>query len=225
VVLVLVAIALGALSRSSLFTIEHVTLEGLERLSEEHVRTLADVPEDATLLRFPGGEVADRVESDPWIKEAVVSRDFPDTMRIRVVEREAAALVDLGVEYLAVDGEGFIIERRSLEETSSLIVIRDVDGLDPSIGRQTSSESLLNALEVLAGLSSDLRAETRALSAPTIDETALITTEGVEVLFGGATDVSQKDTVILSILEEQGETVVFIDVRTVDRPVWRGLGD
>ena len=45
------------------------------------------------------------------------------------------------------------------------------------------------------------------------------------MFFGLAEDVAKKDTVARSILEAQADTVVFIDVRVVDRPLTRGLND
>ncbi len=221
----LLLVGLIALYDSSLFTVERIEVTGNERLTADEVRVLARLPEDATLLRFPADEVRERIEADPWVAAASVSRDFPDTMLIRVEEREPAALVDLGEEYLLVDGDGYVIEYQSLEETTALIVIRDVGDLDSKVGRRSTSEGLHNALLILAGLSPEMRAKVRAISVASIDETALLTTDGVEIFFGVAEDISKKDLVAREILEEQVGRVVFIDVRTVDRPIWRGLED
>jgi cell division protein FtsQ len=218
-----VVVSCVLLYNSSLFPVKSVEVTGNERLTEAHVRDLAAVPSDATLLRFPADEVGERVKADPWVASVSVSRDFPDTMQIRVVEREPAALVDLVEEYLVVDADGHMIERRSLEETTALVVIRDVEGIDPTPGRRSTSEGLRNALDILTRLSEEMRSQTRAISVPTIDETALLTNEGVEIFFGIAEDVEKKDLVAREILAEQAGAVVFIDVRAVDRPIWRGL--
>ena len=218
-----VLVACGFLYNAPIFPVKNVEVTGTSRLDAEAVRTLARVPEDATLLRFPADEVAERVEADPWVETASVTRDFPDTMQIRVEEREPAALVDMLDEYLIVDAEGYIIEARSLEETTALVVIRDLEGMDPTPGRRSTSEGLHNALAVLADLSDELRAMTRAVSVATIDETALLTTDGVEIFVGLAEDVAKKDVIAREILAEQSGRVVFIDVRSVERPIWRGL--
>ena len=41
---------------------------------------------------------------------------------------------------------------------------------------------------------------------------------------GAATQMDKKDFLARRILADQKGKVVFIDVRSVDRPVWRGLG-
>ncbi|GAB4273674.1 MAG: hypothetical protein Kow0056_01000 [Coriobacteriia bacterium] len=222
----IVFVGCAALYNSDIFPVKTVEVTGVQNLTVEHVLELAQVPEDATLLRFPKDEVRERVEADPWVARVAVTRDFPDTMRIRVEEREPIALVDMLDEYLVVDAEGFVIEKRSLATTdTALVVIRDIEGLDPSAGRKTSSEPLLNALAVYRSLSDELKAQLRAISAPSIDETALLTNDGIEVFVGKAEDMEKKDAVIREIIKDQGEGVIFIDVRTVDRPIVRGLSD
>lgn len=84
---------------------------------------------------------------------------------------------------------------------------------------------LLNALKVLTGISNELRVQVRAVSAPSVDETGLMTKDGVEVLMGSSEEITKKDAIVRKILSEQRGKVVFIDVRTTSRPVSRGLGE
>jgi len=69
----------------------------------------------------------------------------------------------------------------------------------------------------------ELHGKVRAVSAPSIDETTLITSDNVEVLLGEAIELPKKDLIVLRILREQAGAVVFIDVRNTERPVSRGL--
>lgn len=209
--------------RSPLFAIGRVEVVGARNLSSARVRALAAVPPDATLIRFPADAVAARVASDPWVAEVSVSRLFPDGMRIRVTERVPLALVDAGSVFWLADGNGYIIAQRTAESTATLPVVRDVPGLDLRAGRRTTSEPLLNALKVLGGISSALRSQVRLITAPSIDGTTLLTRDRVEIVFGEASDVALKDERARMILDEQRGRVVSIDVRTVDRPTWRGL--
>jgi cell division protein FtsQ len=223
VAVVLVVLACVLLQRSTLFTVTTVEVAGAERLTEEEIRAIADVPDDATLLRFPADDVRERLLAQPWIAGVSVNRDFPDTMVITVTERTPAALIDLGQQYWIVDADGYVLQEQSLEETSALVVVRDVEDVTASVGSRVEDEELLNALAVLSGLSDELRAQVRTVSAVSVDETALITEDGIEILFGEATDVERKDVVAREILEQQEGIVVFVDVRTVDVPVWRGI--
>ncbi len=218
-----VVIGCVTLYRSPFLAVRRVEVVGNEHISQARVRQLAAVPADATLIRFPADAVADRVAKDPWIASVTVSRLFPDGMRIRVTERVPVAMVDAGSTFWLIDRTGMVIDKRSVEQTASAVVVRDVPGLDPKPGRRTSSEALMNAVAVLQGISDRLRSQIGSVSAPSIDATTLYTRDRVEIVFGDAADAAIKDALVLRILDEHRGKVVSIDVRTIDRPTWRGL--
>ncbi len=226
ITVVAVVAGMTALYRSQLFSIDDVQVIGAERLTADAVRGRAEVPTDATLLRYPAKEIKERLLAYAWIAEAQVTRDFPHTLRIRIVERKPIASVDTGDTFWAVDKTGMVLGEQSLEQTSTLPIVRDIPGLDLKSGRASTSEILINALGVLSGISDELRAELRAVSAPSIDETTLLTTENVEILIGEASELETKSLRALTIMREHAGKVVFIDVRSTERDaVWRGLDE
>jgi cell division protein FtsQ len=225
VVAVLVVI-LGCIAtyRSSLFAVRRVEVAGAVHLSPARVRLLAKVPSDATLLRFPAAEVADRVATDPWAESVSVTRVFPDGMRIRVTERTPVALVQTRGGSWLIDGQGYVIAQQGSKDPSATVpVVKDVPELDPKAGRRTGSEVLLNAIRVLTGVSPSLAATVTAVTAPSIDGTALMTRGRIEIVIGQAVDLTIKDQLVWEILRKRGGKVVSIDVRTIERPTSRGL--
>ena len=221
-----VVLALVWLYRSPAFTAKTVDVVGAKRLTREQILTLAALPTDVTLLRLPSADIEARLEKSPWVSSAEVTRDFPDTIRLRVVERTPSAVVSTGgkARWL-VDGTGIWLAPQSANATSASVLVRDVDGLDPVAGSKTKSETLLNVLEIVAQLDPTFMAGIRAISAPSIDKTALVTRDDVEVFVGSSDDIGRKQQVAKQILKDQAGKVVYINVRTVDRPTWRGLDD
>jgi cell division protein FtsQ len=226
IVLAVVAVVASVvlIYRSSVFSIGRVDVVGARRLTKDQVRAIAQVPADATLLRLPVRDIEARLRRSPWVATAEVSRDFPDGLRIRITEREPAALVDAGGSAIwQVDATGVWLAPDSGETTSSLVLIRDVPGLDPAPGRRTRSETLMNAVEVARQLDTYLRPLVRTVVAPAIDKTALITADDVEIFVGSSDDIARKQEIARKILQQQAGKVVYINVRSVDRPTWRGL--
>ena len=225
VVIALITLVAGgvAIHRSQLFDVRTIEVLGASHSTPDAVILTAAVPDDATLLRFPAAAIKERILADPWIADATITRDFPHTLRIRLTERAAQAAVDTGAGLFVVDAAGVVLGEHSLEETMTLAVIRDVPGLDLKVGRTSTSEVLGNALAVLGGIGTELGSRVRALTAPSIDETMLITTDNVEILIGEAIQMEKKRLIVEQILREQAGTVVFIDVRSTERPVSRGL--
>ncbi len=210
--------------RSDVFMITDVVVEGSERVSADEVRALAGLEVGETLLRVSPDDVETEILRNPWIETAEVSRRFPDTLRIVIGERRPFALVDHGgAAFLLLDSAGHVLEERTPDSTTTVIVIRDVPDLTAGPGERIDSPVLQNALAVWSGLSTEMRGMVRAISAPSIDRTALITRDDVEVFVGSAEDIERKDVVARSILAEQAGTVVYINVRSVDRPTYRGL--
>jgi len=228
IVVAVAALVFGAVAfyRSQVFAVENVVVRGAEQLTAARVTELAAVPEGATLLRMSTDDIEDRLLKDPWIESARADRDFPDTLVISIDERTPVAVVDGGgAELWLIDGEGYWLGRRSAEQTGSDLMIRDVEGLDARAGRRTANEALRNALAMIEGISPELRQITRVISAPTIDKTALITQTDVEIFFGSADDIGQKDRIVRQILADEQGRVVYINVRSIDRPTWRGIDD
>lgn len=220
--LVLAGWGLIALWQAPLFAIETVEVAGAEHHARSEVLSIAAVPTDATLLRLPRREITQRLLADPWIADADIDRDFPATLRISIVERRPVAIVDGGGTRLwVVSGDGYWLGPRSAEETG-LVAVRDVGEVHPEAGVRVAEPQIANAVRVIAGLSQELRRDVASVSAPSVEETAFRTRDDVEVFIGEATQMEEKDRIVREILARQ-EGVVYINVRVVDRPTWRGL--
>jgi cell division protein FtsQ len=205
------------------FSLERIEVSGTRHLAREDVLGLAKVSTGTPLLQVDKRAVRRRVTANPWIESVEVSRKVPDTLVIKVIERTAAAVIDAGgTELWAVSADGYWLGERSAAESATLS-IRDLEEVSPSPGKRADSETLLNAVRIAAGLSDGLRARTRIISAPTIERTALILEDDIEVFIGDAEGLEVKDRLTREILEEQKGRLVYINVRVVSSPTWRGL--
>lgn len=220
-----VAVAWRLLSDSPVFAIEEVRVEGAKELSAEEVRAIAGIGPGATLLNIDKDAIVQRLKQVPWIADADVVRSFPCTAVVRIRERERYAIVDTGDTLWAVDREGRVLGESTAEAAGELPVIRDVQSFAPTPGEITGSVEVRNALAVLEGISDELREQVRIVSAPAVDETTLVNRDNVEIMVGRAERLDEKSALVLQILKDRGDSVVFVDVRSVERPVSRGLGD
>lgn len=205
------------------FFVDSIEVSGTRHLNRDAVLSLARVPGGTSLLRLDKRAVRTRIEADPWVASVVISRRLPGTLVIELTEREPAAVIDSGgTELWVVSADGYWLGERTAAETGTLS-IRDLEEVDPAPGKQASSETLINAVRIASGLSDQLRARTRVISAPTIERTALILDDDIEVFIGDAEGLELKDRIAREILEEQEGRLVYINVRVVSSPTWRGL--
>ena len=231
----------AALYASDVFAIESVQVSGVEHLTATEVTELAAVPADTTLLRVDTGAIRDRLLKDAWVERVEVRRVFPHTLELAVTERTVAAVVEVPTENaestqdwaIASDGmwlmpipdkdseAGKSISPKVYEDAESVLRIAEVPyGTNPAVGAYCTDASVSNALSIVAGMTTDLAGQVRAVAATETESTTLTLESGVEIVFGSAENIRDKERVCLKIMEEHPD-VVYINVRVVDSPTWR----
>lgn len=243
-VIVVVLAGWAALYNSPVFKIENVVVNGVEHLTSEEMAQLANVPADATLLRVDTATIESRVEKNAWVADARVSAVFPDTLEINVTERPIFAVVEIPTGSSATVKQWLIAEdhvwlmpipdansdaakttsSKVYEDAANALSITNVPyGTKAAIGEECSDANVNNALDILSGLTTELSGRIASVSAAGTAETTLILDNGVEVAFGKAENIRDKERVILQILDENADNVSYINVRIVDSPTWRSV--
>nr|WP_236650810.1 FtsQ-type POTRA domain-containing protein [Adlercreutzia muris] len=234
----------GCLYFSPAFTIESVKVTGADHLTNEEMAILAAVPQGTTLLNVDTGAIEDSVVRDAWVESVRVSRLFPNTLEVAVTERKIAAVVDVAadnakttqmwaiasdgmwlMEIPARDSElGQSISPQIFEDADAVLHIKDVPfGLTPEVGTYCTDGNVSNALAILDGLSTELAEQVKTVSATDAASTLLTLDNGIEIAFGTAEDIRDKERICLTIMAEHPGTVAYINVRVVDRPTWRAV--
>lgn len=227
---------------SSLFSVKQLTVSGVEHLTSEEMTQLANVPSDTTLLRVDTGAVRNGVLRDAWVADVDVQRVFPDTLNLNVTERKIGATVEVSVDEgqslqtwaISEDGiwlcmipeEGTEaaskINPKIYEDKANVLSIKDVAyGVKPEVGSQCSDESIINALDIVTGLTTELKDQVKTVSATSADNTTITLDSNVQIAFGSADDIRDKERVCLQIMADNPGTVSYINVRVVASPTWR----
>lgn len=232
-----------ALYSSDVFSIERVSVQGVEHLTATEMEQLAGVPAGTTLLRVDAGAIRSRLLMDAWVQDVSVNRAFPDTLEIVVTERTIAAVVDVATENasstqewaIASDGmwlmpipaqdseAGRNTSPKVYEDAASVLHITDVPyGVEPKVGSYCGDANVNNALAIVDGMTTDLAGRVTTVKATETESTTLVLDNGVEIVFGAAKDIRDKERVCLEIMEQHPD-VVYINVRVVESPTWRAL--
>ncbi|HVS33434.1 MAG TPA: FtsQ-type POTRA domain-containing protein [Thermoanaerobaculia bacterium] len=88
------------------FAVRNVEVLGTVRSSAEDVALLEAQYEGRNLFKIDIARLQEDVRRLPWVSRITVEKKLPDTLRIRVVEREPVALVQNGGTLRYVDGQG-----------------------------------------------------------------------------------------------------------------------
>lgn len=90
------------------FDVSDIRVDGSRQLDEDDVITASGVGVGQNIFVVDTVAVRERLELEPWIASAHVSRKLPSSVEIQIVEREAVALVAIDKLFIASkDGEIF----------------------------------------------------------------------------------------------------------------------
>jgi cell division protein FtsQ len=148
VAVVIVATSL-VVSRSSLLHLRHLDVVGTTSLTRAEVERLSGLSSSTNVLWFDPGAVERRLESDPWVATATVSRRLPGTIRISVVERVPVAMIrdERGFTVVAADG----VALTTVERDPALPEIVVVAGSSARWGNAQARAAAARAIAGLAG--------------------------------------------------------------------------
>ena len=199
VAVVVLLIALVAASRSPLLDVDRIEVTGAAAARPADVRTASGIARGAAMVEVDPSAAAAGVESLPWVAEATVSRSWPGTVRIAVLERVPVAVAGTGARAVVVDAEG-----RALAEASGAVGdgLPVIDGSAVEVGERLSTRRR-RALAVVAGLPEDLRPE--VASARTTDAGVELTlVDEIVVRWGDTSQPTAKADSLRVLLAEAG---------------------
>jgi cell division protein FtsQ len=98
------------------FALERVRAEGQVRTSDEAILEALGLKVKEPMYGLDVTALKDRIEALPWVREAVVSRELPDTLKVWVKERMPFARWQIGGKLVLVDETAAIIAGPDLRE-------------------------------------------------------------------------------------------------------------
>lgn len=103
--------------------VDEILLEGRTYESSTQISRALGIERGAPLLSVDLESARNRLEQLPWIRVASIEREFPGTIRVRIVERRPLALWQRKNELVLVDDEGTVITSRKLDRFHDMLVL------------------------------------------------------------------------------------------------------
>ncbi len=122
------------------FRVDEVFVIGRKETARNSLGEAIGVDRGEPILFVDLHQVRSRVLSLPWVAEADVERMLPDTLIVRVVERQPLAIWQYEGTYALIDASGAVIQRHELERFADLLVV-------VGSGAQDHADTLLALLE------------------------------------------------------------------------------
>jgi cell division protein FtsQ len=194
--LALMALLVGAVWLSyfsDVLAVEDVEVQGTRTLSSEEVREVAAVPSGLPLARVDLDAIRARVEALAVVRDADVTRTWPDGVLVDVEERVAIAVIEIGGRTRGMDAEG--------------VVFRDYPKPPPGMPQvrtstDTRSDALREAALVVEALPTEISRRVDHVEVATIDQISLVLRDGKTVVWGSAEESDAKAEVLAGLLQQ-----------------------
>lgn len=117
--------AYGFVTGSPHFRVTKLKFNPTVHLDEKELRRLSGVNAKTNIFKVDLDEMKRRFERHPWVAKATINRRLPDTLKVKIVEQQAAAIVAMGTFYL-VNDQGEPFKKARLEEVMDHPVISGI---------------------------------------------------------------------------------------------------
>jgi cell division protein FtsQ len=196
VVLGLVAVVVYA---TPLLGVRGVEVRGNAIVSAEQVRAAAAVPEGEPLASLDLAAVGRRVGTLVAVRQVRVTRAWPSTVVITVVERTAVAALPAGKTFQLIDASGVVFETVPVRPDGLPLLVLATPGPDDAGTRA--------GLSVLSALTDPLRAALVRLVVAGPARISLELSGGRTVVWGDASGNADKATVATALLGKPGKVI------------------
>jgi len=213
-------------STASLFTVREVRFHGLVHATGKDLLAASRLAPGANLFAVDLSAATRAMSANPWVASARLSRHFPGTVEVEIVEHRPRAQVQLGASYL-VDDLGRAFKRTGPGDPADLPLITGLSREDWNKDRAAAQVRLYQALQLVdawreEGLPPASLAQVR------VDADAGLTAVARQ---GGSSQeirLGERDfrlklrrlVRVRSALAQRGERAVRIDLDNPARPDW-----
>ena len=203
---------------SPVLGVRSVQVDGVRTLPADQVREAAGIAPGTPLLRVDVDAARARVARLPQVASVKVTRGWPHTVVVTVVERVPVAVVGEPGRRTLVDAHGVLFDTVSGAPPAGVVPL---DVASPGPGDPATAAGL-TAIEALSG---KLREQVASVVATTPDDITLTLADGTRVLWGGPEKSGPKgdalEAVIGQLADGALDPATTIDVSAPEAVVLR----
>ncbi len=172
--------------------LDTLEIETSEHITEEVFREITQITTHQNILRYNLEVKELAIEAHPYIQEVAIQRKYPNTLEIKLKEREEYAIIPYNGNYLFVDRELFLLRISESYMAGEAPVLREVQVQNFSLGEAviTDNDDLVKfAFDAYEALS--VSGIFPNIAAFYLDEGEFIveTTEHIDIVLGMEIDI------------------------------------
>jgi cell division protein FtsQ len=213
-----VAAVVWLLLVSPVLGVTSVRVDGVTSLPADQVREAAGIAPGTPLLRVDVAAARARIARLPQVAKVEVTRGWPHTVVVTVVQRVPVAVVGEPGQRTLVDAHGVLFDTITGAPPAGVVPL---DLASPGPGDRAT----MAALAAVEAMSTDLRKRVASVAVPSAEDITLTLTDGTVVQWGGPEESDRKGSALAATLEQLADEKLgpakTIDVSTPEAVVLR----
>lgn len=195
-VVAVIVVAFGAVWAFPVFTIKDYDVTGNVHTTTEDIIEVAGVAQGHNLARVDASSAAANVVTLPWVKSATVNRQWPSTLGVDVVERQAVLY--------SVEGDGdHLID----DAGTPFVIDTPPDDAVEVTGSQRQEPAVLTSVaQVVAQLPAPVRLAVARIDVPAQHDLTFYLHDGRTVYWGSTESAHDKALAMEDILGREGQS-------------------
>lgn len=213
-----VAAVIVGLTRSPLVHARTIRVHGASHLTRSDVLRMAQIAVGVNVFMLDAGAAERRLEADPWVAEATISKHLPSTLVVDIQERSPVAVIESTGLLRLVSGDGTLLDAAGPGISLPLIASAEATVPEPS------PVAVHDAARAVAAMPPVLRRQVAQVSILADGTLRVDLRSGAPVSYGPAVDLVAKAEALQALLRwasARGTPIASADVRVPSAPTVR----
>ncbi len=142
-ILAVVIIALIIFASSGFFNIKDLSVEGVNRLTEEEIKSFSKIQIGENIFKTNISKIKELIKENPYVEDVNIKRIIPNKILINIEERKVKYMVPIAESYLYIDGQGNILEINSVKEEVPILIGTSTELAKLTPGDRLEKEDLI----------------------------------------------------------------------------------
>lgn len=122
VLLILIGFSVVFALLSPMFNIQNIEVMGNKHISKEEVKSLSGIQINENIFKVNKISVAKNIKQNAYINEVQIYKTLPNTIQIKVTEREPSFMLEYGNGYVYINNQGYMLEISSIKKELPIIM-------------------------------------------------------------------------------------------------------
>lgn len=223
IILIILCVILFLLS--SVFNIKKIVIQNNNKTTTEEIIELSEIKTEENMFKISNKKIRKNLKSNPYIEDVKIKKKLNGTIELNVTERVATFIIKYLDTYAYINNQGYILELS--QEPLELPILIGISTLEENIkpGNRLDNkdlEKLDTVIKIIANAKS-LKLDSLITSIDITNSNDYIIKMDQElktVHFGDKSNINDKMTWVLEIIEQKKDVEGEIFVKNPDKNVY-----